>query len=285
MAEATFNDILSDMGIAPADCLLYRHAGIALEVVEKRVEEGRDHLLSFMTYQTKSDAERMVRRHFCAHFQPVDGNIEQAALLGITETLGAIRRFDFTETEIVEGYVRGEAARHSEEDGERWAIPLRWRAVPEETGALIVSWGPGFRAHLQKADLQPKPVLRWEEATGIAVPEDDRELGDPAEFLESRTMRLHLRLDRKTMPASAVKAARGLVCEGCGIDAAKRFGPDIAARVIEAHHIRPVAELGAGERRTVTVDDFRVLCATCHRIIHARGRPEDMDGLRALVCG
>lgn len=53
---------------------------------------------------------------------------------------------------------------------------------------------------------------------------------------------------------------------------------------MDAHHLEPVADMPK-EGRQVRFEDFKVLCATCHRLIHRLERPDDLNGLRALVTG
>lgn len=91
----------------------------------------------------------------------------------------------------------------------------------------------------------------------------------------------HLRIERNLGNARRVKEALGLVCEGCGLDAEAAFGKDLAMSCIEAHHKIPVSETPEGGR-TVTISDFAVLCAICHRLIHRLKQPDDLAGLKSL---
>jgi 5-methylcytosine-specific restriction enzyme A len=58
-----------------------------------------------------------------------------------------------------------------------------------------------------------------------------------------------------------------LACEVCGFEYALIYG-DRGASFIECHHIVPVHELRAGDRTKLA--DLRLVCANCHRMIHAR---------------
>jgi predicted HNH restriction endonuclease len=57
-----------------------------------------------------------------------------------------------------------------------------------------------------------------------------------------------------------------LACEGCGTDAVEKYG-HIGAGVADAHHIRPLHTLT--EATETALDDLALLCATCHRVVHA----------------
>ncbi len=58
-----------------------------------------------------------------------------------------------------------------------------------------------------------------------------------------------------------------LSCEACKFDFAESYG-DRGVGFIECHHIRPVSELTGGGK--TTPDDLVLLCANCHRMVHAR---------------
>jgi hypothetical protein len=103
-------------------------------------------------------------------------------------------------------------------------------------------------------------------------------------YTEQRVARVHLAWERRGPDTRKIKDQKGYVCEGCRLDAIAAFGPEIANSVIEAHHLKPVAEMPEAGR-DISIDDFAVLCATCHRIIHRLESPDDLAGLRALVSG
>jgi 5-methylcytosine-specific restriction protein A len=74
-------------------------------------------------------------------------------------------------------------------------------------------------------------------------------------------------------------AANGrLFCEACGFEPGA-YG-DRGDRVIECHHIRPLST--GGERRT-RLRDLVLLCANCHRAVHAKIPWLGLEGLRALL--
>lgn len=58
-----------------------------------------------------------------------------------------------------------------------------------------------------------------------------------------------------------------LICEACGLDPIVTYGSD-GERCIEAHHKIPIEEL---QPDSVTlVSEMAMVCASCHRIIHAK---------------
>lgn len=76
------------------------------------------------------------------------------------------------------------------------------------------------------------------------------------------------------------KAGTGPTCEVCGLVPESVFGPG-SDQVLECHHVRP---LRLGERST-RLADVALLCATCHRAIHARGLLVTVQDLRdAMPC-
>ena len=79
-----------------------------------------------------------------------------------------------------------------------------------------------------------------------------------------------------------IKEHLGYVCMGCGLDPVKEYGEPMK-HILEAHHKIPFSELAEGENRTVTFDDFLILCPTCHKVIHKLSSPDDLDGLKKLL--
>ncbi len=75
------------------------------------------------------------------------------------------------------------------------------------------------------------------------------------------------------------------VCQSCGFDFETVYGP-AGREYIEAHHLTPLAELP--EDTPVPLDpkeDFAVLCANCHRMMHRKDGPRTLAELKALARG
>lgn len=58
-----------------------------------------------------------------------------------------------------------------------------------------------------------------------------------------------------------------LFCEACGFDFERTYGIR-GAGFIECHHLLPVSQMQPGERTKLA--DLVLLCANCHRMVHAR---------------
>ena len=71
-----------------------------------------------------------------------------------------------------------------------------------------------------------------------------------------------------------------LFCEACRLEAEQLYG-ERGSGVIECHHIQPVYTLRAGV--LTRLDDLALVCANCHRAVHARSPWLGMEELRALV--
>ncbi len=110
---------------------------------------------------------------------------------------------------------------------------------------------------------------RW---SGAAEVDKEPESSPPKEAKEGKWREYrHQRRERKSMRASKLKRAlqdQGeLRCEACDF---KFHLPAYREAALEVHHRLPIAD---GVRVT-RLDDLAVLCATCHRLIHAKMRVE-----------
>lgn len=99
---------------------------------------------------------------------------------------------------------------------------------------------------------------------------DEPEISEAAEgALVSRIHRYRER-DRKIVAekkkAFAKKHGR-LFCEACGFDFKQTYG-DRGKGFIECHHTVPVSEMGDGAKTKIA--DLALVCANCHRMIHAK---------------
>ena len=72
-----------------------------------------------------------------------------------------------------------------------------------------------------------------------------------------------------------------LFCEVCGFDFAARYG-ERGEGFIEAHHDKnPVSQMG--EYAESKVDDLKMVCANCHRILHRSIPWMRVDELREAI--
>ena len=89
--------------------------------------------------------------------------------------------------------------------------------------------------------------------------------------------------DRKIVARKKAQAADAhgrIRCEACAFDFADAYGPR-GTGFIEVHHLRALSTLMAGE--TTRLSELAVLCANCHRMVHARRPWLSLDELRALL--
>lgn len=62
------------------------------------------------------------------------------------------------------------------------------------------------------------------------------------------------------------------VCALCGIDEASKYPRQFGERIFEVHHLSPLSTAVTPVR--TTLDDLAVLCASCHRAVHATSAVE-----------
>ncbi|MDE4099103.1 HNH endonuclease [Phaeobacter gallaeciensis] len=84
----------------------------------------------------------------------------------------------------------------------------------------------------------------------------------------------------KRKKAAFLKKEGHLYCEACGFDFSKTYGPR-GDGFIECHHTKPVSELETGE--TTKIADLVLLCANCHRMVHASRPWWTMEELRETL--
>jgi 5-methylcytosine-specific restriction protein A len=84
----------------------------------------------------------------------------------------------------------------------------------------------------------------------------------------------------KTRKAQELKKSGRLVCEACDFDFAEAFG-ERGLGYIEVHHTRALETLKAGDRTKLS--ELALLCANCHRMVHAKRPWLSVEELRLLV--
>ncbi len=92
---------------------------------------------------------------------------------------------------------------------------------------------------------------------------------------------IHSRIERDAKIPIAVKKLQGYSCLACGFNFEKVYG-ELGSSYIEAHHVVPVAKSQGSKKKVNLIDDFVVLCANCHRMIHRLGGPWTRDRLKDL---
>jgi 5-methylcytosine-specific restriction protein A len=100
---------------------------------------------------------------------------------------------------------------------------------------------------------------------------------------DRRRIRYHTRIERNRQLAAAAKRVHGYACQACGLTVEKQYGP-IGKLYIEAHHLIPLADLPSDHAvRLDPRNDFDVLCANCHRMIHRPDAPRSLQDFRTLI--
>ena len=92
--------------------------------------------------------------------------------------------------------------------------------------------------------------------------------------VESRKRRISERLERRGRYRDFIRK-KGYRCEACGW-AIEEDEVDVWGSSFELHHLTPIRNLQEGDSREVGIEDFAVLCASCHRAIHRTGYVSDV---------
>jgi len=111
---------------------------------------------------------------------------------------------------------------------------------------------------------------------------DEVEVIQSMQVEEKKRFKEHRRIEGR-INTQKVKKILGCVCSVCDFNFSETYG-DLGDGYIEAHHLQPYSDLLPGEKRKLHLkNDFAVLCANCHRMIHRLDDPSDIDGLRKLI--
>lgn len=117
----------------------------------------------------------------------------------------------------------------------------------------------------------------------------DNDVLDEIESYEAKEGRVsyrihkHLERDRKVVALrkrQALEKFGKLACEACSFDFLAVYGAR-GAGFIEAHHVNPVHAMKDGA--TTKVGDLALLCANCHRMVHASKPWLSINELRKLL--
>ena len=121
----------------------------------------------------------------------------------------------------------------------------------------------------------------WYNKAELGESENADEGESRKQYLEAQAQVSEVRyFARNGRLAADAKKKYGYQCEVCRVDFREKYGP-LGMRAIEVHHLRPL-KFAAGARET-TIDDVKVLCANCHRMIHDISPPFEISELRKLL--
>jgi hypothetical protein len=101
-----------------------------------------------------------------------------------------------------------------------------------------------------------------------------------------RKLVVHLRVERD--PSIAKEAVRrhvrdgGPVCKLCTLDFSRRYQMGAGEHCLEAHHKLPLS-LRLTASRT-NLEDFLVICPSCHRVVHKVRAFDEVSLARVLFC-
>ena len=104
-----------------------------------------------------------------------------------------------------------------------------------------------------------------------------------AEGIRMSTERIFF--SRNLSLVKSAKAYYGDTCQVCNFNYQKKYG-DLGLGYIECHHLNPLSERSEGEwdeNIKTIVEDVRVLCANCHRMIHRRRPALTIEELQAII--
>jgi predicted restriction endonuclease len=73
----------------------------------------------------------------------------------------------------------------------------------------------------------------------------------------------------------------GVLCQVCGFDFSKAYGP-YGEGFIEVHHRKPLNEIN-GSYSVNPIEDLIPVCSNCHSIIHRGKEPLSIDGIKCLL--
>lgn len=122
-------------------------------------------------------------------------------------------------------------------------------------------------------------LLEGETSDASSAPSEGDE---PVElhYEDATKFRIHKRIERNSNLSKEVKKRQGYVCQVCSTNFEKTYG-EIGKEYIEAHHLKPISSLKGTKVALDPVQDFAVLCANCHRMIHRSGCLDDIEKFKA----
>lgn len=152
-----------------------------------------------------------------------------------------------------------------------------WKEFAGKPKAAIAA-AAAIRANL-------KTLEKLEEVEPLEAGDEDDGYSEGNVALRTHRRRERARGLRKKALQRARKGGKSLRCESCGQAERLKLGP-AAESEFEVHHRVPLADSGSSPVKTRLVD-LAVICASCHRLVHALMRVEKthipIDRLAAIL--
>jgi len=107
---------------------------------------------------------------------------------------------------------------------------------------------------------------------------EDDEIGLDEEALAK--LHAHKHIERNRRLVESVKKIHGYTCQVCGFDFERTY-KIIGHEFIEVHYLTPIQALKSQKAVPDPKNDFAVLCANCHRMIHKSELLHHIEGFSA----
>lgn len=139
-----------------------------------------------------------------------------------------------------------------------------------------------FSSNTHQLTLVSNAIRKASGCKKLSTLEDDETYEAPEGRILTRMHRYRERdrdLVKRAKQAAQKKHGR-LVCEACGFDFKETYGAR-GEGLIEVHHTKPLHTVA--EDHQTSVADLALLCANCHRIVHATRQWLTVQEVRALL--
>ncbi|MFC1872652.1 MrcB family domain-containing protein [Chloroflexota bacterium] len=159
------------------------------------------------------------------------------------------------------------------EAGNIYAVYYPHNKIPSEE-TLITDYLEMLRIYEALSYRESIPI------TQSRIDQDDPDTGSTIEDLIK--FRMHKRIERRSSLAKKAIQVHGYTCQACGFNFNNRYG-EIGKGFIEAHHLKPIAQLKGNIVDLNPQNDFSVLCSNCHSMIHKFEMSEDIVAFKRLL--
>ena len=138
------------------------------------------------------------------------------------------------------------------------------------------------RERLRQTALAIRETIEQTNMTSVVIEPDMQEAPEGSLLTQTHVTRERNRHLVKRKKASVLAARGYLACEACSFDFEDVYGPR-GNGFIECHHTKPVHTLRPGD--ITRINELALVCANCHRMIHAQHPWLAMDELKNLIRG